>query len=233
MPRGTSRGPAQDRPLGVARRPRAAVARRRCHASTQTRSVRAADRPLPARGRSAPPTQPSRPSGERHQARRPAASCGPLRVRALTGATPPVSAPSLAPRRQPPPRNLHAPAPVPRNARARQLHPHRASPPPGHGATHGGPGRSPNRLPPPARDEHRAARQARRLRTSPTAQAGDGRSLRRPAPASLPAPLRARSSPESRAASLRATEVPGPRAAPPPPGAATAARRPGAAPAAA
>ena len=74
MPRGRSRGPAQDRSLGAARRLRPTVARRRCHASRRTRSVHAATRPLPARARSAPPTRPSRPSAERHRVRRPATS---------------------------------------------------------------------------------------------------------------------------------------------------------------
>ena len=233
MPRGRSRGPAQDRSLGAARRLRPAVARRRCHASRRTRSVHAATRPSPARARSAPPTRPSRPNAERHRGRRPATSPGLPRARALTGATPRASTPWLAPGTPPLQRNLLVPAPVLRNARGRLQPLHRVSPPPARGAMRGGPGRFPDRLRPPVRGEPCVARSARPLRTRPTARADDGTSPHRPASTSLPAQLPARPSPGSRAASPRATEALGRPAALPPPGVATAVRRVGAAPAAA
>ena len=101
------------------------------------------------------------------------------------------------------------------------------------GATRGDPGRAADRLRPPARGEPRAARSARPSRTPPTAQAGDGRSLHRRASATPPTPRRARPFPRPQADELHATAAPGRRAALPLLGAATAARRAGAAPAAA
>ena len=126
-----------------------------------------------------------------------------------------------------------APAPAPPSARARRLPLRRARTPPARGATRGDPGRSADRLRPPARGEPRAARSGRPSRTPPTAQADDGRSPHRRASASLPTPRRARRSPGSQAAGLRATAAQGRRPVLPPRGAAAAARRVGAAPAAA
>ena len=198
------------------------------------RSARAAIRLGRDRARRARRSPLTRADRARRRVRLRGTSSEPRPARAAHGARERVSAwPRVRGRRQQR-RSRHAPAPAPRSARARRPALRRARTPPAHGATRGDPGRSADRLRPPARGEPRAARSARPRRTPPSARADDGTPLA-PSSVSKPSDSTACAAVSGIPSLLRCTptEAQGRRLVLPPPGAATAARRAGAAPAAA
>ena len=149
------------------------------------RSARAAIRLGRDRARRARRRPSTRAGRARRRVRLPEISSEPRPARAARGVRARVSASQRVRGTRRRPRSRHAPAPVRPSARARWPALRRARTPPAHGATRGDPGRSADRLRPPARGEPRAARSARPPRTPPSEQADAGT---RPSPSRVSKP---------------------------------------------